>query len=112
MIEKIILDYFNDIVGIPAYMEVSKDMPDKFVLIEKTSSSEENYILYATIAIQSYANSLYDAACLNEEVKTAMRNIIASCDISKSKLNSDYNYTDTAKKKYRYQAVFDLVYFD
>lgn len=31
-------------------------------------------------------------------------------DISKAKLNSDYNYTDTTTKSYRYQAVYDLVF--
>ena len=40
-----------------------------------------------------------------------MENIIDRNDISKCTLNSDYNYTDTARKKYRYQAVYDIVYF-
>ena len=31
---------------------------------------------------------------------------VASC-----RLNSDYNFTDTTKKQYRYQAVFDIVYY-
>ena len=26
-------------------------------------------------------------------------------------LNSDYNFTDTAAKRYRYQAVFDVTYY-
>ena len=44
-------------------------------------------------------------------MKAAMEKIIELDDISKCELNSDYNYTDTNRKKYRYQAVFDIVYF-
>ena len=61
--------------------------------------------------VQSFSTSLYGAATLNERVKAAMEKIIELDDISKCELNSDYNYTDTNRKKYRYQAVFDIVYF-
>ena len=37
--------------------------------------------------------------------------IVEMDDISKCQLNSDYNYTDTTRKKYRYQAVYDMVHF-
>lgn len=110
MIEKIVLDYLKEVLNVPVYMEKPQEMPTQFVLIEKTGSSEENFILSATIALQSYAESLYLAAELNEKVKKAMNDIIVLDTVSKSKLNTDYNFTDTAKKLYRYQAVYDLVY--
>ena len=44
-------------------------------------------------------------------VKEAMEKIVEMDDISKCQLNSDYNYTDTTRKKYRYQAVYDMVHF-
>lgn len=110
MIEKIVLDYLNNVLDVPVYMEMPEAQPQEFVLIEKTGGSEENLILSATIALQSYADSLYSAAVLNEKVKKAMNKIIVLDSISKSKLNTDYNFTDTTKKKYRYQAVYDLVY--
>ena len=53
---------------------------------------------------------MYNAAKLNEEVKDAMEKIIEYTEISKCSLNSDYNFTDTKTKSYRYQAVFDLVF--
>ena len=43
--------------------------------------------------------------------KEAMEKIVEMDDISKCQLNSDYNYTDTTRKKYRYQAVYDMVHF-
>ena len=110
MIEKTIIDYLNDNLVVPAYMEMPEDKPERFVLLEKTGSSVENLIYSATFAIQSYAESLYEAAVLNEEVKKAMDNIIALDSVLSSKLNSDYNFTDTETKEYRYQAVYDLFY--
>ena len=48
---------------------------------------------------------------LNEAVKAAVEAAIELPEISSVQLNSDYNYTDTATKRYRYQAVFDFVYY-
>lgn len=108
MIEKEVLDYLNNVLDVPAYMEKPEKEPTEYVLIEKTGSSGENLIYSATFALRSYADSLYLAAKLNEKVKKAMDNIIVLDTISDSKLNTDYNFTDTTKKKYRYQAVYDL----
>ena len=110
MIEKIVLDYLNGVLSVPAYLEKPEKPPIRYVLIEKTGSSRENFINTATLALQSYAESLFLASSLNEEVKEAMDNIIVLNDIGKSELNSDYNFTDTTKKKYRYQAIYDLTY--
>ena len=79
MIEKIILDYLNDKLDVDVYLERPVKAPLKYVLLEKTGSSRENYINSATAVLSS-------------------------------KLNSDYNFTDTTKKSYRYQAIYDLVF--
>jgi hypothetical protein len=111
MIEKIILDYLNDVLDYPCYMEKPENAPDDFILIERTSGSSENYIQSATFAVQSYSTSLYGAAALNEKAVEAMEGLIELNSISKSKKETDYNFTDTSKKGYRYQAVFDITYF-
>lgn len=111
MIEQTTLDYLNDTLTEPCYME-EPDEEDTFVLLEKTGSSLSNYVYSATFAIQSYATSLYEAAKLNEKVKAAMLTIADELNtISKCSLNSDYDFTDTTKKRYRYQAVFDLIHY-
>lgn len=110
MIEKTVLDYLNDVLDVPAYTEKPEEEPEEYVLIEKTGSSSENHIYSATIVLQSYASSMYLAAVLNEKVKAAMNNIIVLDAVSEVKLNTDYNFTDQTKKRYRYQAVFDLFY--
>ena len=112
MIEKTILDYLAEGLDVPVYMELPEDIPDTFVLVEKTGSSQSNFISSAVIALQSYASTMAEAASLDEKVKVLMDQAAALTDISKSRLNSDYNFTDTSMKHYGYQAVYDLVYFE
>lgn len=114
MIELIVLDYLKNIfTDIPVVMESTTD--DEYILIEKTSGGIDTFIETATFAIQSYSDSLYNAASLNERVKAALLGdgssdygIVAIDGVCKCTLNSDYNYSDTITKKYRYQAVFDI----
>ncbi len=111
MIETIILEYLSEKLDVPVYMEEPDDRPDTYVTIEKTGSSRTNLINHATLAIQSYAATMHEAAQLNETVKEVLDASIELSSVSRAELNSDYNYTDTSTKRYRYQAVYDFVYF-
>lgn len=110
MVEETIMNYLSKALDVPVHMERQENEPVSYVLIEKTGSNTTNHIESATLAIQSYAASMYDAAALNCRVKAAMNGSVQLPEISRCDCNSDYNYTDTTKKKYRYQAVFDIVY--
>ena len=111
MVESIVKNYLQSRLNVPVRLEEEDNLGQEYILIEKTGSGKENHVESATLAVQSFSTSLYGAATLNERVKAAMEKIIELDDISKCELNSDYNYTDTNRKKYRYQAVFDIVYF-
>ena len=113
MIEKIVRDFLDDRLDYPVYMEVPKGvtLPAEFVVVEKTGSGMVNHLKSATFAIQSYAASMYRAASVNEEIKEAMDSLITLDTVSRSALNSDYNFTDTQKKQYRYQAVYDINHY-
>lgn len=110
MIEKTVLDYLTERLSVPVYMEMPEQMPDSFVLIEKTGGGRDNHIDRATIALQSYAPSMYEAAELNYVVKALMDAMPDTENVFRCKLNSDYNFTDTSVKRYRYQAVYDLTF--
>ena len=113
MIETIVLDYLSGELNVPVWMEVPPDPPETYVVIEKLGSRRENHIDRASMAVQSCSLiSLYHAAALNDSVKRAMDDIVTRGDVSRCGLNSDYNFTDKKTKTYRYQAVFDLTYFD
>lgn len=111
MIEKVILDYLQSELAVPVYMEEPEQPEASYVLLEKTGSSRKDYVYDATIAVQSYAPSLCEAAMLNELVKTAMFSCTREDEVCSCNLNSDYNFTDPETHRYRYQAVFDLVHY-
>lgn len=114
IIEETVIRYLTREVC-PAYGEVPPDPPAAFAVVEKTGSGSAEgsagLIPTATLAIQSYAPTLAAAADLNERVKKAMAAIVAMPTVTSARLNGDYPYTDTANKRYRYQAVYDLVYY-
>lgn len=114
MVELIVLNYLKDELTVPCAMqEPANKTPgnDRFVVLEKTGSSKTNHIYTATFAIQSYAPTLYEAAQLNEEVKSAMYDIITLDEITRVSLISDYAFTKESTKQPRYQAVFELTHY-
>ena len=111
MIEVIVLNYLKNNLSVPAYVEKPTNKPKRYVVLDKIGSSKENHLLSSAIAFQSYAESKYEAARLNEEVKEVVENMIELDEIAGVALNSDYNFTDTTTKEYRYQAVFDINHY-
>ena len=112
MIEKTILDYLSEHLAVPVYMEEPINKPASYVLIERTGSSESDLIETTTFALQSYGASLYDAAALNMEVKAQIKQAVELPSISAVYINSDYNFTDTETKRYRYQCVAVVTHFE
>ena len=112
MIEQVTISYFNDVAGLPkAYMMRPEKAPNKYILIEKTGSRVQNHITTSSLAFQSYAPTLLEAAQLNEQVKETVESMIELDDIVSVNLNSDYNFTNTADKQPRYQAVFNVTHY-
>ncbi len=111
MIEIIIKQYLDSYLSVPASLEKPETPPLRFVGFEKTGSGKKNHLPSSTFAFQSYAESKYEAALLNNKVKEVIENLIELNEIRSIKLNSDYNFTDTTTKEYRYQAVFDIKHY-
>lgn len=112
MIELVVLNYLkSELPDITVTAEIRQGMGDTFVSIEKTGGGMNDKLFSSTFAVQSWAGSLYDAMSLNERVKEAMLELPSVKEVTKCSLNSDYNYTDTATKHPRYQAVFDVVHY-
>ena len=117
-IEQILLTYLlnRTSAGTDVYCERPENPQYEYILLEKTGSDTNNKITTSTIAIQSISNSLeggsmLQAITLNDEVKDAILGadddygLIDLNEIIKVELNSDYNFTDTETKEYRYQAI-------
>lgn len=112
MIEELIISHLSAALTVPVYAEVPAGVDaDEYVVIERTGGELVNWVKSAVIAVQSYSKSLRGAAALNENVKEAMLDIVELNSIGGCHLDGDYNFTDTTKKQYRYQAVFFVTYY-
>lgn len=110
MIEKILYDYLKNRIDVPVFMEFPEEPEETMIVIEKTGSNLDDHVYSAVIAIQSYSKTLYETAKLNEKIIDVMLNSIEIDKICKCDINSDYNFPDLDRKRYRYQAVFDITY--
>lgn len=111
MIEAMIRDYLMAVLSVPVYIEVPSEPPSSYVVIERTGGGIDEHIRSAMVAVQSYGASRLEAATLHEYVLRKLPDIATGSEISACEVNAEYDYTDTATKRYRYQAVFDIVYY-
>lgn len=110
MIETLIIDYLSEHLEVFVGMEAPEQTTD-YVLIDKTGSSRTNHIITSSFAIQSYGATLYDAMSLNAEVTEAMEGFIELDQITKVELETDYNFTNTETKQYRWQSVYNITHY-
>lgn len=110
MILKDLLDYLSTQLSVGVYAE-APEQTTGYVLLDQTATSNENHITTTTIAVQSYGATLYAAMSLNEDVKVAMEGFAEQPQVTKVKLETDYNFTNTATKQYRWQAVYHITHY-
>ena len=91
-------------------ISVENSQGQRQTVLEKTGTSRTDQITTSTFAVQSWAPTILDAAQLNEQAKAAMDALPARQGIGSARLENDYNFTDTATHRYRYQAVYRVVH--
>lgn len=111
MIETTVLNFLGGRLRVPVLMEVPRSPPGSFAVVEKTGGGRSNGLKQATVAVQSYGETLLQAARLDDAVIEAMAELATRSDVGACRLVRDYNFTDTDSKRYRYQAVFEIVYY-
>lgn len=111
-IEEILYNYLKDkFHPIPIYTEMPNKLPKRFYIFYKTGTFNENMLTNATFTFQSYGESLIEVIHMNEVLKKVMENMKYELEeVGSVELNSDYNLTDTQRKKQRYQAIYQIYY--
>lgn len=116
MIETFIKEYLEKIIDAPVLIEAPEipsekfsKIPERYVLIDRLGYSTENMIERHRIALQSYGPSLFEAAKLDKKVRATMEKIILLNNVGACEITGSYNFTDTVKKKYRYQSTFEII---
>ena len=120
MIEETIYTYLNNNASVPWFAmrpPTTGDHMDTatatYGLFEKTNSTKADHVVTSTFAFQSYAPTLLEAAQISAELRELIEALPGeTTEVSKAQLSGEYNFTNTADKQPRYQAVFQLVHFD
>lgn len=109
IIDEIVIEYLSKVLDEPVFKEKPKNIK-RYVLVQRSGRNEKDKLYNASFIFQSYAESLFEAASLNERVIKAMENMVTLSIVSASKHIDDYEYTNTQTKEYRYQAIFGVYY--
>lgn len=111
MIDIVIQDYLSEAMDVPVRMEIPANPPIRYVVLKRSGRGRENGLHAANLIAESHAESLAEAAALNEQVKAALDELDMLDEVSSAELASDYPVTDTGNKKYRYQAVYEIYHY-
>ena len=111
MIETTVLNFLSGKLRVPVLAEGPEKPPGSFAVVEKTGGGRSTGLKQATVAVQSYGETLLQAARLDDDVVEAMAELATLTGVGACRLVRDYNFTDTANRRYRYQAVFEIVYY-
>jgi hypothetical protein len=113
MIETVVYEFMRSSLDVPVYMEIPKtNEAEQYVVIERVGLRVANHVYTASIAFQSYAGRMADAAALDETVRHTVEAMAELPDIGGVHLESNYNFTDTSTKQYRYQCIFGVTYVE
>jgi hypothetical protein len=111
MIEKTLYDYLKSKLNTSVHMEYPVNPPGKFVTIQKIDGGNTNHIKAATVSVEAYAESMYEAGVLSEEIKKVLEEMSESSSlIFSAKLGGESNSIDTENKRYRYETIWNLFY--
>lgn len=112
MIEVTVGDHLAIRLEAPVYYEFPKNAPDRFLVLKVENNPRENLLDSAILVVDSYGPTMLDAARLNAKVKRALDDLVDLPSISASKRGGDYPAFDTKNKRYRYQAVQNITYYE
>lgn len=97
--------------NVPVYLENPVNTHSVYVVLEKTGGNMVDHVLHATIAVQTYAPTMYKASLLGNQARDAFFSLLENEHIFSIDLNSGpYNFTDRATNQYRYQSIFVITY--
>lgn len=114
-IEQIVNEYlseqFEDIA--PVFGIYPDNAPYKLIATTFTGRRIVDHLNSVVVAVQCYSGTVLSCAEMNELVISAMLQLPErSARVSEVTLNSGGNFPDTTRKRNRYQAVFNITYFE
>lgn len=111
LIEDFLRARLADLLDVPVGLQEPQPPAQRYVVLQKTGSRCVNYLHSASFAVQSCAPTKAGAAELNEQAKAALLRLLELDNISKVDIETDYDFTDPARKVARWQALVRLTYY-
>lgn len=113
MIELTLYNHLKTALSVPVFMEIpgNKNELDKYIVLSKIDAGLINHIKAATFSVEVYADSLYNAAALSEDVKNALFDAIELDDVTSVSLGSERLANDTQTKEYKYDIIINLYHY-
>lgn len=98
----------------PTFLEepAKPQRPPRYFLVARMGVSPQNHIHHGRIVVQSYAPSLAGAMALNRAAYDAMQSLPELSAVTAAALVTDYDFTDESTHRYRWQAVYEVIYYD
>ena len=112
MIEFIVKNHLERFLDVPVFFEYPRKPAEQFVVLKIDNNPRENLIDSALLVVDSYGPTQLAAAQLNKTVKPLLDDLALLPRISASKRGGDYPAFDSVNKKYRYQAVQNITYYE
>lgn len=111
MIEETIIAYLGANLPVHVGGEIPSKPPQRFIVVQKRGGERENHIPTSLIQFDVYAERLAEAANLCQEVMALVDDMICLDEVCSCEYGGDYNATDTASKRYRYQAMYNITHY-
>ena len=111
MIEATIIAHLGANLAVHVGGEIPAKPEQRYVVVQKRGGERENHIYTSLIQFDAYAESLAEAAKLCQEVMAIVDDMICLDEVCSCEYGGDYNATDTASKRYCYQAMYDITHY-
>lgn len=95
--------------SLPVYAEKPESPDASYIVVDLTSTAENNRTMRSTYAIMCYADTLANAAALADTVIAELEDFGAASGES-AELENAYNSTNPRTRDYRYTVVENIYY--
>ena len=112
MIEVALKEYLElNLDGVPVVLEKPKTPPQKYVVLRLVDGGLIDHIDAATFFVDIFADSLYVAAELRDQIKDILLNATELGGIAHAGLGGERSNLDTANHVYVYELTYNFYYY-
>ena len=115
MIESIILQYLSEILEVPVSLEIPNEELEQYVVFEVVDRNKTDFVDAVTIEFNSYADSKYNAALLDKQVRKCIEEMISIpniCSVEIGGGRSSGDSHDRETKRYRYRSYYNIYFYE